>query len=158
MHLTASGLVESGPMYTPFSHERLSGSRTWSRMREAVDVELHSLAILQWAQALVVRAAGDDVTRVECDGRRELDELGDPVLHVVRVVVVPELAIHPELHVDIVGLRYLVSGGDAGQDFPRLGKRGAQPDIGQWHCVSDAHDAPLGEYAGQYVACSGRLK
>ena len=63
------------------------------------------------------------------------------MLHVVRVVVVLELAIHPELHVDIVGLRYLVSGGDAAQDFPRLGKQGVHPDIGQRHCVSDAHDA-----------------
>ena len=36
---------------------------------------------------------------------RELDELGHAVLHVVGVVVVAELAVDPELHVDVVGVR-----------------------------------------------------
>ena len=46
---------------------------------DAVDFEVHDLAVLQRAQALVVRAAGDDVARVERHDRGgELDEIADP--------------------------------------------------------------------------------
>src|SRR5215472_9082018 len=84
---------------------------------DAVDLEVHGLAVLQGTQTLVVGAAGDEIPGVERhDRRRELDQLGNRVLHVVGVVVVTELAVHPELDVDVVGLRYLVGGGDARPD------------------------------------------
>ena len=53
----------------------------------------------------MVRAARDDVARVERhDRRRELGRLQHMLLHVVGVVVVAELAIDPELRVDVVRL------------------------------------------------------
>src|SRR2546427_405190 len=58
------------------------------------------------------------------------DELWDQVLHVVRVVVVPELAVHPELDVDIVGVRDLVDRRDAGADWGERVEGLAEPAAG----------------------------
>src|SRR5712691_8939761 len=84
---------------------------------DPVDLEVDDLAVLQRTQALMVGAAGDHVAGVEGHDRRgKLDQLRHQVLHVVRVVVVTELPIDPELHVNIVGVGDLVGGGNARAD------------------------------------------
>jgi len=98
---------------------------------DAVDLEVHDLAVLQRAEAFVVGATRDDVARVERHDRRgELDQLGHEVLHVVGVVVVAELAVHPELHVDVVGVRDLVDRRDARPDGRERVERLAEPASG----------------------------
>src|SRR6266850_7780581 len=98
---------------------------------DAVNLEVDDLAVLERPQAFVVRAARDEVARVERhDGRGELDQLRDLVLHVVGVVVVPELAVDPELDVDVVGIRDLVERGDAGADGRERVERLAEPAAG----------------------------
>ena len=98
---------------------------------DPVDLEVHDLAVLQRTQPLVVGAAGDEVAGVQGhDARGELDQLGHQVLHVVGVVVVAELAVDPELHVDVVGVGDLVERGDAGADGREGVERLAEPAPG----------------------------
>ena len=65
----------------------------------------------------MVRAAGHEVPAAQRHaGRRPRHELGDAVLHVVGVVVVPELTVVPHPDVEVVGVGDLVGGDDARPD------------------------------------------
>ena len=102
----------------PRSHLLFSGSDDVERhAADVLNLDLHRFAVLQRAEPFVVGAAGDQVAGVERhDGRGELDELRNAVLHVVGVVVVAKLSIVPEAHDQIVGVRDFVGGRDAGAD------------------------------------------
>src|SRR5579859_6474280 len=96
----------------PFALQRIGNLQRHAA--DLLDLDLDALAVLQGAEPLVVGAAGDDVAGVEGHDRRgELDEFRHPVLHVVGVVVVPQLAVVPEAHDEVVGLGDLVGGRDA---------------------------------------------
>ena len=76
----------------------------------------------------MVGAAGDNIAGVERhDGRGELDELRHGVLHVIGVVVMAQLAIDPEAHEHIVGIRDLVEGRKARPERRKGVKRLAEP-------------------------------
>src|SRR5262249_58875744 len=76
----------------------------------------------------MIGAAGDHVPSVQRHDRRgELDELGHAMLHIVGVVVVAELAVVPEAHDQVVGLRDFVGGGYAGADWRERVERLAEP-------------------------------
>ncbi len=76
----------------------------------------------------MVGAAGDDVAGVQGHhGGGEGDQFAHPVLHVVGVVVVAQLPVVPEPHVQVVGVLDLVGGGDAGADRSEGVERLAEP-------------------------------
>src|SRR6185437_13638692 len=81
------------------------------------DLDLHRLAVLQRAEPLVIGAAGDEVAGIHRHHRcGEFDELGHAMLHVVGIVIVPQLPVVPEAHDDIVWIGDLVGSRDAWTD------------------------------------------
>ena len=98
---------------------------------DALDLEVDDFAVLQRSETLVVGSARDHVAGIERhDGRCELDELRHEVLHVVGVVVVPQLAVDPETHEDVVGIGDLVERRDARPERRERIERLAEPAAG----------------------------
>jgi hypothetical protein len=93
-----------------------------------LDLDLNRLTVLQGTEALVVGAAGNQIAGVHGHHRGgKFNEFGHAMLHVVGVVVVAELAIVPEPHNEIVGVRNFVGGDDAGADRREGVERFAEP-------------------------------
>ncbi len=99
---------------------------------DALHREDNAVAVLDGADALVVRACADQVARIEGrDAAAELDALGDIVGHVAGVEVVALLAVVGHQDVQIVGVRYLVAGDD-----PRAHGAEGAPRLAQVEAVS----------------------
>src|SRR5487761_1950017 len=111
----------------------LPGSLQWVLYREfhradSMNCNANSLAVLKWPKPLVIRPARDEVTVVQGhDRRRELNELGHSMFHVVGEVVVPQLFIIPKLHVEIVRILDFVCSRDRRSDRTEGVERLSEP-------------------------------
>src|SRR2546426_4253580 len=84
---------------------------------ELLGLDLDPVPVLESAQAAMVRARRDDVAGVQRVDRGDpLDAARNLVGHVARVVVLLELAVHPELHLQMVRIGDLVGGHDVRPD------------------------------------------
>src|SRR5262249_1968114 len=80
---------------------------------EPLGLDLDAVAVLEAAEPAVVGAGRDDVAGIErVDRGHPLDAARDLVGHVARVVVLLELAVHPQLHLQPVRIGDLVRGHD----------------------------------------------
>src|SRR5262245_34118641 len=119
---------------------------------DLLQFDLAELAVLEWAQSLVVGTTGDDVARVQRhDHTGELDQLWHTVLHVVGDVVVIQLTVVPEPHPQPVGILDLIGGGNARPD----GRKGVEalahpatlaPGAAAFGTGRDVDDAGEAEY------------
>src|SRR5205807_4369528 len=84
---------------------------------EPIGLDLDAIAVLEAAEPAMVRAGRDDVAGVEGVDRGDpLDAARDLVGHVARVVVLLELAVHPELDLEPVRIGDLVRRHDVRPD------------------------------------------
>src|SRR5215471_1391155 len=84
---------------------------------KAVGLDLDGIPVLEAAEPAMVRAGGEDVARLQgVDGGDPLEAAGDLVRHVARVEVLRQLAVDPEPHLEVEGIRHLVRGDDARPD------------------------------------------
>src|SRR6266545_2769507 len=94
---------------------------------DAADLHVDVVAVLEGAEALVVGAHEEDVAGADAlDAGGPGDRLGDAVGEVAGVVVGPQLAVHREADVQLVGVGDLVPGDDARSEGgkSRVGLRG----------------------------------
>src|SRR5262245_53668876 len=95
---------------------------------DLLQLDLAELAILQWTQALMIGATGDDVARVQGhEPAGKLDQLRYLVLHVVGDVIMVQFAVVPEPHPQPVGVLDLVHGSNAGSEGSKGIKTFAHP-------------------------------
>src|SRR4030095_3603501 len=82
---------------------------------EPFGLDLDAITVLEAAEPAVIRAGRDDVTSVERVDRGDpFDATWNLVGHVARVVVLLELAVHPELDLKSVRIGDLVGRHDVG--------------------------------------------
>src|SRR5580765_5431393 len=76
---------------------------------EPLGLDLDAIPVLESAEPAMIRAGRDDVTGVERVDRGDpLDAARDLVGHVARIVVLLQLAVHPELDLQMVRIGDLV--------------------------------------------------
>src|SRR5262245_39783074 len=99
----------------PLALERVT--HAYPHAADLLEFDLAELAVLERAQPLVIGATGDDVARVQGhDHAGELDQLGHAVLHVISNVIVIQVTVVPEPHLQPIGILDLIGGGNARPD------------------------------------------
>src|SRR5262249_38716457 len=122
----------------PLTLERVADAHPHAA--DLLEFDLTELAILEWAQPLMVGATGDDVARVQGhDHAGKLDQLWHTVLHIVGDVIVIQVPVVPKPYPQPVGVLDLIGGGNARPD----GRKGVE---------ALTHPAPLAPGAAAFGA------